>query len=130
MKGTYLLLINLNYNIDVQIGKLGKIHFIKGWYVYVGSAMNNLEARINRHLRSNKKHHWHIDYLLDFADIKSVFLKEGTRKEECSVALSFSSIFSSIKKFGSSDCSCLSHLFVGKKEDLEQMIYQLQFKSY
>ena len=54
MKGTYLLLINLNYNIDVQIGKLGKIHFLKGWYVYVGSAMNNLEARINRHLRSNK----------------------------------------------------------------------------
>ena len=56
MKGTYCLIINLNNTSKIKIGKkLGKIEFDKGYYVYVGSAMNSLESRINRHLSDEKR---------------------------------------------------------------------------
>jgi len=44
--------------------------------------MNGLENRINRHLRKEKKMHWHIDYLLasENAKIARVFVKENAHK--------------------------------------------------
>lgn len=65
MKGSYCLIINVEKDTKIKIGKkLGIINFKKGCYVYVGSAMNSLESRVKRHLSDNKKKHWHIDYLL------------------------------------------------------------------
>jgi len=46
MKGTYTLLIKVPKNIEVRIGRLGKINFNRGFYAYVGSALNCLEKRI------------------------------------------------------------------------------------
>ena len=114
MKGSYFLVININKGSTLKIGALGTIDFPKGSYVYVGSAMNNLEKRIQRHLSEKKKKHWHIDYLLDSknAEIEKAFKKESPQKEECKVAHFFSERFPSIKNFGSSDCNCKSHLFV------------------
>ena len=58
MKGCYCLIIEVDEDKTIQIGKkLGKIQFKKGFYVYVGSAMNSLYARINRHLSNDKKLH-------------------------------------------------------------------------
>ena len=62
--GSYILLLDLDNNLEIPVGKLGNISFQKGHYVYVGSALNGLDARIKRHLRKHKKIHWHIDYLL------------------------------------------------------------------
>ncbi len=101
-----------------QIGKLGYITFPAAWYVYVGSAMNGIEQRVKRHLSSNKRHHWHIDYFLDKATITEIFFKESTIKEECFIAKQFAVIFECIPSFGSSDCRCESHLFFGKKGKL------------
>jgi len=42
MKGSYILLIKLDEDKDIQIGKLGNISFKKGYYAYVGSALNGL----------------------------------------------------------------------------------------
>ena len=65
MKGTYCLIISLKKNEKLDIGHLHQDYkFKKGYYVYIGSAMNSLVARINRHLSDDKKMHWHIDYLL------------------------------------------------------------------
>ena len=76
MKGCYCLIINLDKNSEIRIGrKLGKIKFKKGTYVYVGSAMNSLESRLKRHLSDEKKMHWHIDYLL-----KESKITENNRK--------------------------------------------------
>ncbi|MGZ7049923.1 MAG: GIY-YIG nuclease family protein, partial [Methanobacterium sp.] len=61
---TYCLLINLNVDSEISVGKLGKLNFKKGFYVYVGSALNSIDARIKRHLKNDKKLFWHIDYLL------------------------------------------------------------------
>lgn len=113
MNGIYVLLIELEEKTTVTVGKLGKIDFQKGYYAYVGSALNGLENRIKRHLSSKKKFHWHVDYFLERSSIKEVIYAETLDRKECSIAESLAD-FQSIKKFGSSDCSCESHLFFSK----------------
>ncbi len=108
MKGSYILILKVEKDMVAEIGKLGILPFKKGYYAYVGSALNGLEQRITRHLRKKKKFHWHIDYFLDKARIKEVWYEEGG--EECEIA-SVLSFFPSIKNFGCSDCTCKSHLF-------------------
>jgi len=71
-----------------------------------------MKKRLERHLRKEKKLHWHIDYLLRESEIEEIFLSE---REECEVAKAFL-LFDSIPGFGCSDCSCRSHLFYS--EDL------------
>jgi Uri superfamily endonuclease len=46
MKGTYLLVMELHEDTSIMVGKHRIIHFKKGYYVYVGSALNGLEQRI------------------------------------------------------------------------------------
>ncbi len=130
MKGSYTLLIELKKDQDIQIGKLGKISFKKGCYVYVGSALNGLEQRINRHLRKSKKMYWHIDYLLQHAKVIDVFCKESNTKEECMIVKSLDEKLSSIHGFGCSDCSCSSHLFHGFKDDISSVIFELNMCRY
>ena len=105
LKGSYLIIIKLEDNKKLKVGKFGKIDFKKGYYVYVGSAMNGLEKRIQRHLQTRKKTHWHIDYFLNQAKIINVFfLKNGesfsnkTFKSVSSFNLSISFSFSAIIK--------------------------------
>jgi len=113
MKGAYCLLINVEKDIKIKIGKLGRLNFEKGNYVYVGSALNNLDKRIERHLRDEKKKHWHIDYLLlnKNTKVEKIAYKESNKKEECEIARNIAKFGVPIKNFGSSDCKCESHLF-------------------
>lgn len=60
-----MLVIKVEKDMQVSVGALGKLAFKKGLYAYVGSAQNNLEKRVSRHLRKEKRMCWHIDYLLD-----------------------------------------------------------------
>jgi len=99
----------------ISVGKLGKINFKKGYYLYVGSGQNSLETRIARHLKKRKKKFWHIDYLLSQweARIKEVWIAED-RRIECLTArkiLEEANVSLVAKKFGSRDCSCPTHLF-------------------
>ncbi len=74
----YLLLIEVEEELLLTIGKLGTFRFKPGFYLYVGSARKNLPARINRHLSQNKKLHWHIDYLLTQRKVtKIISIKEN-----------------------------------------------------
>jgi Uri superfamily endonuclease len=130
MKGTYLLVMTLPEDTSITVGKHGVIYFQKGCYAYVGSALNGLDQRIQRHLRRQKKIHWHIDYLLPFVKIVEIFYKENLRREECKVAQLLERNFVSIPGFGSSDCSCHSHLFYGNSEEITQVVINLQMKSY
>ena len=130
MKGSYVLLIKLDKNIAVDIGKLGKLDFCKGFYVYIGSALNGLEQRINRHLRKNKNIHWHIDYLLNFAKIFVIYFNENSVKDECIIAKKFEKKLRNVKDFGSSDCRCKSHLFYGDFKDIITIIKKLKMNKY
>ena len=127
--GVYSLLIELKKNQKIKIGNLGKFEFPKGFYIYTGSAMNSLEKRIDRHLRKNKKKFWHIDYLLSNKNAQVIsILKIKTKKRiECELN---KEIFKNlkgkilIKKFGSSDCNCKSHLiYLGNKIQQNQIIF-------
>jgi len=111
--GIYNLIINLPKKKEIKVGRLGTFDFPKGYYVYTGSAQNGLDKRINRHLSSNKKFHWHIDYLLSHAKVTRVVRYVG-RKDECelnSVTGHSAGAIQIVKKFGSSDCRCETHLY-------------------
>ena len=125
MKGSYILLTELKEEKTIQIGKLGYVNFKKGFYAYIGSALNGLEQRINRHLRTEKKNHWHIDYLLKFSKIKDIFYTENNFKEECNIAKRFEEKLIHTPDFGCSDCSCKSHLFYGPEDEIIYLITSL-----
>ncbi len=130
MNGSYILLIKLKENKTIKIGKLGTLFFKKGFYVYIGSSMNNLEKRIRRHLSKDKKFHWHIDYLLEKAEILEVYLKENTIKEECKIANMFNEKLENIPGFGCSDCKCDSHLFYASDKNIDNILTNFGFKKF
>ena len=112
-----MLLIQLPEEQTITTGKLKATYFPRGYYAYVGSAMGGFKSRLNRHLKSNKKPHWHIDYLLEKASISEIVLCETKDRTECAVAQALSQQFDSIPGFGSSDCKCRSHLFFATGEE-------------
>ncbi|WP_407416147.1 GIY-YIG nuclease family protein [Methanobrevibacter sp.] len=122
MRGCYCLIINLEKNEEIPIGKLGEIDFKKGYYVYVGSAMNSLESRINRHFKKDKKLHWHVDYLLanQNCELVDAIYNISSKKVECELSREISNN-NGVDGFGCSDCDCNSHLyyFKNKKEAIE-----------
>lgn len=131
MKGTYILLITITRDIVISVGKLGEMDFEIGNYVYIGSAMNNLETRITRHLKNKKKIFWHIDYLIKHASIKEIYIKPNLKKEECTIAKKFNKYFKSKKNFGSSDCSCISHLyFCPHLKVFKELILKIGFEKW
>jgi len=110
-RGSYLLILNLKRDRKIGVGKLGRIHFKKGFYVYVGSAMANLSKRMERHRHLRKQHHWHIDELRAVAEFHSVLAIRSSDRLECDVAEAMSEIADwSFPGFGSTDCSCETHL--------------------
>jgi Uri superfamily endonuclease len=113
LKGVYVLIIQVNKDTHVNMGAIGKSTFKEGLYAYVGSAQNNLEQRVKRHLRKEKRKFWHVDYLLDnnATKVLKVFHKQADKTEECTIAKVISERGKSIDGFGSSDCNCKSHLF-------------------
>ncbi len=121
MKGTYIITIYVLENSVINIGALGEIEFIKGYYLYTGSAMGNkgsttLESRVKRHVSDSKdkKIFWHIDYLLANINcvITCLYLIPSLKRLECIIASDISQNSDHhIKNFGSSDCECLSHLY-------------------
>ncbi len=111
--GAYLILIKLETNKLIAVGKQGVIPFRKGYYIYTGSAKKILSQRIKRHLSKKKKSfHWHIDYLSAEADKLTSFPVYTEKNIECAMADDLKGIAEAVVPgFGSSDCSCGSHLF-------------------
>jgi sugar fermentation stimulation protein A len=77
--------------------------------------MGNLSSRIARHHRKYKTPHWHIDYLLarvESEDVTSLPIR-SLQRLECSLAHDVADLADdSVARFGCSDCSCPSHLFL------------------
>ena len=66
--GTYVLILQSLRTGKAQIGRWREIALYPGFYLYVGSAFGpgGVRARVSRHYRKTKQHHWHIDYLREF----------------------------------------------------------------
>jgi len=125
IKGTYLLLMEMERSQSIAVGALGDMRFSRGFYAYVGSAMNGLEGRVARHLRRNKKRRWHVDYLLERACVYDVVVVTGEERLECVMASALSREILCIRHFGSSDCKCAGHLFFAvARSDLEAAVTQ------
>ncbi len=119
LKGSYCLIICVSRDVTLQIGKLGSFDFDKGFYVYVGSALNSLVGRLKRHLSDDKKLFWHVDYLLADSNVElvEIVFAVDDGKWECALASEVGLVGVEVKGFGCSDCKCASHLF--KFDDLE-----------
>ncbi len=131
-KGCYLLVLFLEKEKELQIGKLGKFTFKRGFYCYTGSALNSLKARIDRHMKKSKKHHWHIDYLRSHGEVIRVIVIESSEKIECRLNQLVAKIADDVpvRKFGSSDCTCFSHLHFFEQDPLSQLeTLPSQFKN-
>ena len=121
MSGSYILVILVQKEISLYIGSLGLTNFKKGYYLYVGSAMGKkgsttLINRIRRHVLppDKKKKHWHIDYLLEneSTSFVQILLIPSTHKIECIISNELKEHCDGfIENFGSSDCTCRSHLY-------------------
>ncbi len=116
-RGAYLVLLELEGRKVIQVGSLGRVAFPKGFYLYVGSALRGLAARLARHKRRRKKMHWHIDYLREEARFVESFPIRSSRRDECSLAGALSGLGRPFPPgFGAGDCSCSSHLFHFEKD--------------
>jgi Uri superfamily endonuclease len=121
-KGTYVLIASVSNMRHLEIGSLGRIDIIPGFYAYVGSAFGSggLRARIGHHLESTAEPHWHIDYLLQVATPIEVWYTTANRKLEhhwAELLEGSPGYRSPIPRFGSSDYhrSRTSHLFYSKR---------------
>lgn len=117
IKGTYCLCISNETEKKLNIGALGNLFFPTGTYIYVGSALNSLIPRLERHLKNSQGNHnvthWHIDYFLKEKDVEihSIFILENSDRLECEIANAVAMHGDSVPHFGCSDCRCRSHLF-------------------
>ncbi|MDQ0155116.1 GIY-YIG nuclease family protein [Robertmurraya andreesenii] len=108
----YAIYLEVPNAATVKVGKLGVYFFQKGMYIYVGSAKRNILARIDRHKRVDKRLKWHFDYLRPYGTITRIITYEGTIGE-CVLAEKIRKEVGGslpVKRFGSSDCRCPSHL--------------------
>jgi Uri superfamily endonuclease len=111
--GTYLLLIRLRVPAEPEIGRLGPVRLPAGWYVYIGSALGGLGARLRRHARAEKRPHWHVDRLLTAGHIVAVVAHVGPERIECQTAIlvaGWDGAQRPVPRFGASDCRCPAHL--------------------
>ena len=128
-KGSYVLVIALAEDARLQVGRLGVFNFPAGLYLYTGSAMGGLAARIRRHLRPDKKLHWHVDYLTGASatrasatgapatgsaagSVVEAWWALGQARLECLWAEAIATLGGQVVApgFGSSDCRCPTHL--------------------
>lgn len=122
--GTYILTITLGSDADLDVGALGPLHFEKGGYCYVGSAMGGLDQRVSRHLSKDKKVRWHIDRLTMAADSVEAYVSYPDCIPECTLAKMAEEcgMTPSFKGFGCSDCNCRTHLFRTDPDGIARLV--------
>jgi len=129
-RGSYILILRLLARKKLNIGKLGRMEFKAGYYLYAGSAQKNLTQRLDRHKRERKKLFWHIDYLRAHAEVHLALPIRASDPLECELAQSIKRISQwEVPGFGCSDCSCSSHLYGMRKDPIHtpEFISLLQY---
>ncbi len=115
--GTYAIVCENAASVVLRVGQLGRFALDRGRYLYVGSAHGpgGIRARVTRHLRQEKRLHWHIDYLTAMLPVVYIVAVPGRNPMECAwvgrlAALPDVSV--PIRRFGSGDCreGCPAHL--------------------
>lgn len=108
--GAYALWLRLDAPLAVKAGGSAAV-LPAGDYFYCGSANGpgGLRARLGRHMRREKRAHWHVDQLTAAAGTLGAFVVEGG--SECALNAALAGFPIPLPGFGSSDCPrCASHL--------------------
>lgn len=133
-QGLYILTIKLTENTIIKAGSLPEAKLMRGIYLYIGRAKRHLLPRVRRHLHQDKKLFWHIDYLLQHANINRIWVNPGSLAE-CQTVSQLRKMCeltqTPIKGFGASDCCCESHLLhmPYATRHICAIINKLQFKE-
>ncbi len=118
-RGSYLLLMFMQSDQTIEVGRLGPVRFKRGYYVYAGSAMRSLSKRVARHKRKRKQIRWHIDYLSTAVERLTPIEIISSEALECNLACGLHNIAAeTMTRFGSSDCNCPGHLFYFRENPL------------
>ncbi len=112
-----MLLLRNPRRQQVRVGRLGRCDFLRGWYLYVGSAFGpgGVAARCAHHQRVTPRPRWHIDYLRAVAYLRQIWYSNDPQRREHQWAELLGEVLGlaePIRGFGSSDCDCGSHLFI------------------
>lgn len=115
-QGTYALILRVQVEQLITIGRLGVMGVRPGWYVYVGSAFGpgGVKGRVGHHTRPQPKPHWHIDYLRQVALLVEIWYTHDPIRHEhtwASLCHQLPDATIPLPRFGASDCACASHLF-------------------
>ncbi len=109
------MILHASSRAEIQVGRIGKVIFSPGHYVYIGSARGpgGVRARLSRHCRKSKPRRWHIDYLGNIMHPVCAWISYDPKHLEHDWARIVSKMpgTSPVNRFGSSDCKCPTHLF-------------------
>ncbi|MFQ5923303.1 MAG: DUF123 domain-containing protein [Anaerolineales bacterium] len=114
--GTYALLLRCSGPRRLDIGCLGTLIARQGVYVYIGSAFGpgGLSARVGHHRKVSARPRWHVDYLRSVTELQRCWYTSDPQCREhewAAVLRELPGASIPVPGFGSSDCSCPSHLF-------------------
>ena len=114
--GSYALALRLRHAQVLAVGRLGRLDFRAGVWLYVGSARGpgGLRARVGRHWLGPARSRWHIDYLRRAAAPLGAAVRQADASLECRWAARLADAphwTSGPEGFGASDCRCPTHLF-------------------
>ncbi|MDD1682125.1 MAG: DUF123 domain-containing protein [Methanoregula sp.] len=124
-KGIYCLVFS-NPACTVRVGALGEIAFLRGWHIYVGSALGSGGlARLERHIAlsrtKDKRPKWHVDYLSGSEPFRLRYTLHAVTEERLECRLAETLGGSTIPGFGCSDCNCPSHLFYRRTSPVDEI---------
>jgi Uri superfamily endonuclease len=108
--GAYVLWLRLAEPVVAKAGPRAAV-LEPGDYLYCGSAHGpgGLRARLSRHMRREKKPHWHIDQLTVRAEILGAFVSRSA--SECALNEALAALPVPLPGFGAADCPrCVAHL--------------------
>ncbi len=113
--GTYILLLHLPADAELDIPGMEKTLFPAGFYAYADSAFGiyTLPQRIKTHLAEPTTPREHIDFLRQVAGVVEIWMAPGNEPHEhdwVSLLLAIPGGVSIAEGFGVSDCACESHL--------------------
>ena len=125
-RGVYALVFR-NRSCSLSVGSLGKIRFRRGWHIYIGSARGpGGFARVSRHRRlassRDRQPSWHVDHLLLSPSFTLRHTVCGATEADLECALAGSLRSGAVPSFGSSDCTCGSHLFYRHADPLGEVV--------
>jgi sugar fermentation stimulation protein A len=129
--GTYALFIELDREVNIQVGALGRCTFPMGVHVYAGSAMRGILSRLTRHIRRKKAIHWHVDGLTTMSgcQVLGAVVFTSPVVSECDIVDYIAgSEGAEVRppRFGASDHYCRGHLvWLGEGPSIRQVAIAL-----